>query len=112
MAATTKHVYGRYTREAIMLLGQLVAVGRREKKMTAANLAERVGISRGTLLRLENGDPKVEIGVFFEAASIVGVPLLGGDLTGLRTQSERASERLAVLPKYVREQDAQVDDDF
>lgn len=112
MVATAKHVYGRYTHEAIMLVARLVAAGRRETKMNTASLAERAGISRGTLLRLKNGAPKVEIGIFFKAASIVGVPLWGGDLMGLRSQSERASERLTVLPKYVREQNAQVNDDF
>jgi len=112
MPATSKHVYGRYTREAIGLLGQMVALGRRKKKMTAASLAERVGISRGTLVRLEKGDPKVEIGVFFEAAAIVGVPLFESDLRGLQQHSERTADRLAVLPKYVRDRDVEVDDDF
>lgn len=112
MPKTDKHVYGRYTREAIVLLGRLVAVGRRQKRMTAANLSERVGISRGTLQRLERGDPKVEIGVFFEAAAVVGVTLFETDLKGLAGHVEHTEDRLIILPKYVRESAAEVDDDF
>jgi transcriptional regulator with XRE-family HTH domain len=112
MPKTSKHVYGRYTREAVTLLGKLVALGRKRHRMTAQNLAERVGISRGTLLRLERGDPKVEIGVAFEAATIVGVTLFDADMKGLTGLSERADDRLALLPKYVREPAHQVDDDF
>ncbi len=112
MPATSKHVYGRYTREAVALLGKLVALGRKRRRMTAQILAERVGISRGTLLRLERGDPRVEIGVVFEAASIVGVALFDTDLNGLTGLSARTDDRLALLPKYVREPAAPVDDDF
>lgn len=112
MSRTSKHVYGRYTSEAVTLLGKLIALGRKRHRMTAQILAERVGISRGTLQRLERGDPKVEIGVAFEAASVVGVMLFDTDLKGLTAISERADDRLALLPKYVREPPDQVDDDF
>lgn len=112
MPATTKRIYGRYTREAITLLGRLVLLGRRQKRMTAELLAERIGVSRGTLRRLENGDPKVEIGVYFEAAAIVGIELFESDLKGVTAMTERTRDRLAVLPKYVRENDREVDDDF
>lgn len=33
---------------------------------------------------LEKGNPKVAIGIVFEAAAIVGVPLLAEDLEGLQ----------------------------
>ncbi len=95
-----------------MLLGRLIALGRKRRRMTAQVLAERVGISRGTLQRLERGDPKVEIGVVFEAAAIVGVALFDTDLKGLTELSERTDDRLALLPKYVREPADAVDDDF
>ncbi|QNA87013.1 helix-turn-helix transcriptional regulator [Sphingomonas sp. So64.6b] len=112
MPATSKHVYGRYTREAVIVLGKLIALGRKRRRMTAQVLAERVGISRGTLQRLERGDPKVEIGVVFEAAAIVGVALFESDLKQLTTLSDRTADRLALLPKYVREPADTVDDDF
>ena len=112
MPATAKHVYGRYTRDAISLLGRLVELNRKQRRMTSATLAERVGISRGTLQRLERGDPKVEIGVFFEAAAIVGVSLFETDIKGITALADRTDDRIALLPKYVRETGTVVDDDF
>ena len=102
MALTAKHVYGRYTREAVALLGKQIALARRRRRMTAQSLAERVGISRGTLQRLENGDVKVEIGVAFEAAAIVGLRLFDADARGLAALAERTDDRLALLPRSVR----------
>jgi transcriptional regulator with XRE-family HTH domain len=110
--ATAKHTYGRYTKDAILLLGRLVELNRKQRRMTSAALAERVGISRGTLQRLERGDPKVEIGVFFEAATIVGVSLFETDIKGITALAGRTDDRIVVLPKYVRETVADVDDDF
>lgn len=112
MPATSKHVYGRYTREAVALLGRLVELKRKERRMTTTLLAERVGIARGTLQRLERGDPKVEIGVFFEAAAIVGVALFDGDIGTISALASRTDDRIALLPKYVRASVTEVDDDF
>ena len=112
MPTPTDRAYGRYTREAVSLLGRLVELGRKQKRITAALLAERVGISRGTLRRLERGDPKVEIGIYFEAATIVGVALFDADLKGITAMIDRTDDRIAVLPKYVRESDDEVDDAF
>ena len=112
MPATAKHVYSRYTREAVALLGKHIALGRRRRRLTAQALAERVGISRNTLQRIERGDVKVEIGVAFEAAAIVGLALFDADLKGLASYAGRIEDRLAVLPKYVREKPAEADDDF
>lgn len=112
MPTPAKRAYGRYTREALKLLGRQVALGRRERGLTAQDLAERTGIARGTLHRIEKGDPKVEIGVVFEAAAIAGVKLFGEDLPGLASQLGRADDRLAVLPKHVYRRPGEADDDF
>jgi DNA-binding XRE family transcriptional regulator len=40
-----------------------------------AELAERVGVSEVTMLKVEHGDPGVRLGIAFEAAALVGVPL-------------------------------------
>ena len=112
MGGTAKHVYSRYTREAATLLGKQIALGRRNKRMSAQALAERVGISRTTLVRLEQGDLKVELGVAFEAAAIAGLALFDTDLKGLASEAKRTDERLALLPKSVRRPAVEIDDDF
>lgn len=72
MPRIENRTYSRHTREAVTLLGRLIRLARKERRLSAAELAERAGISRGTLQRIEKGDPKVEIGIMFEAATLVG----------------------------------------
>ncbi len=92
------------------MLGSLVAVARRERRMTAADLAERAGVSPVTIRKVERGDPTVSLGVAFEVASLVGVALVGESAERRSLDMDRLGDRLAVLPKRVRRHE--VDDDF
>jgi len=99
------------SREAANLLGSSVRAGRRQRGWTVAELAERVGVSEATMLKVERGDPGVRLGTAFEAASLVGVPLFSEDASRRALERERLDDRLAVLPQRVREP-RRVDDDF
>lgn len=112
MAAVQKRTYSRYTQEALALLGKMIRHGRKERRLTAQELSERVGVSRSTLQRIENGDPKVEIGLMFEAAVLVGVKLFDSDEKGVRALSARMDDRIAVLPKHVHKPGKNVIDEF
>jgi transcriptional regulator with XRE-family HTH domain len=107
-----KRTYARYTSEAIVLLGKIIRHGRRQRKMTEMELAERLGIARSTLQRLEKGDPKVEIGIVFEAAALVGVKLFDSDEIGIKRLSDRMDDRIAVLPRRVYKTGKKVVDEF
>ena len=80
--------------------------------MSEIELATRVGIARSTLQLIEKGDPKVEIGLAFEAASIAGVSLFVPEGTSLARESERLDDKLALLPRSIRRPRKEVDDDF
>ena len=54
-----------------------------------------------TLQKIERGDPTVNIGLVFEAAVIVGVPLFVPDRSRLAPYLERV-DKLALLPKSIR----------
>lgn len=112
MPTTHKRTYSRYGMEGLALLGKMIRLGRIQRRLTAQELAERIGVSRSTLQRIEKGDPKVEIGLMFEAAAIVGVKLFDADEKGITTLSHRTDDRIAVLPKHVYKAGKQVDDDF
>jgi len=101
MARVESRTYSRHTREAVTLLGKLIRLARKERRLSAAELAERTGISRGTLQRIEKGDPKVEIGIVFEAATIVGVNLFDADDGRLGSKITRTDDRLALMPKAI-----------
>ena len=102
----------KYAAEAMELLGARIRLERLARRMTAADLATRAGISRALLQRIERGDPGCSIGAVFEAASIVGVPLFAPDREGLRNQLAHTSETLALMPRAARPKTANVKDDF
>jgi transcriptional regulator with XRE-family HTH domain len=99
------------TLEAAKLLGADVRAGRRGRRWTVAELAERVGVSEATMLKVERGDPGVRLGTAFEAAALVGVPLFAEDESRRVLEAGRLEDRLAVLPQRVRPP-REIDDDF
>jgi transcriptional regulator with XRE-family HTH domain len=111
-STATLRTYSRYSRDAVALLGGLIRAARKERKMTAQEVSDRAGISRGTLQRIEKGDLNCEIGVVFEVATILGVKLFDAPETTLTTQLRQTEEKLALLPKSVRQKTRVVNDDF
>jgi transcriptional regulator with XRE-family HTH domain len=101
-----------YTREAARLLGARIQQARVERRWSTEELADRVGITRPTLHKIEAGDPTVGLGVTFEAAAILGVTLFHEDRARLRADSARVREQLALLPQRVRASNKTVDDAF
>lgn len=109
---TAIRTYSKYAREALSLLGKQIRLGRKQRRWSEHELAERAGIARATLQKIEKGDPGCAIGLVFEVAVLVGVPLFEADLPGLVRQHARLDDKLALLPKAVRSPATAVDDDF
>lgn len=107
-----RRTYSRYGRGAVALLGQLIRINRIERKLSVAELAERVGASRDLMQRIEQGDPRCGIGIVFEAAAIVGVPLFEEDRGRLTIRVAEQEEKLRLLPKSIRKTRTVVKDDF
>ncbi len=97
--------------EAARLLGARVRLARREHRWTLQELAERVGVTHVTIRKVERGDLTVGLGVAFEAAAVLGVPLFHEDRSRRSLEAGRVDDRLAVLPRLVRKL-TEVDDDF
>ena len=112
MPKSVTRTYSRYSRDAVSLLGALIREARNERRITAQELADRAGISRGLLQRIEKGNPKCEIGAVFEVAAIVGVKLFDADESTLTISLRQTREKLALLPKSVRKKPRAVHDDF
>jgi transcriptional regulator with XRE-family HTH domain len=112
MPKPTDRAYARHTREAVALLGALIRMGRVERKLTAAELATRAGISRALLQRIEQGDPGCSIGAAFEAATIAGVSLFSADQAGLGSLLSSARDRISLLPKRVDTTKGALKDEF
>ncbi len=112
MALTHKRTYSRYTLEGLGLFGKTIRLGRMQRRLTAQELAERIGVSRSTLQRIEKGDPRVEIGLMFEAAAILGVKLFDADEKGIAALSDRTDDRIALLPRHVYKTGKHLVDEF
>ena len=112
MPKSVVRTYSKYTQEALSLLAGLIRAARLENKMSAQEVADRAGISRSMLVRIEKADPKCEIGATFEVAKIVGVSLFEIEPSRLAMQLEQVNEKLALLPKSARKTKKVAKDDF
>jgi DNA-binding XRE family transcriptional regulator len=90
----------------------MIRLHRIERKMTIKDLADRAGISRTTLQKIEQGNLKCEIGLVFEVAALVGMRLFDADMVSLGPLEERVADKIALLPKKVHPLKQDVDDAF
>lgn len=104
--------FSRQTSAALQILGQLIKAARKERGLSQAGLAGRLGVGRHTVMSIEKGDPKVAVGAVFEAATILGVPLLAEDAVGLTRLSSAVAGLATVLPQRVGRKKTVLDDDF
>tara|TARA_R100001129_G_scaffold137795_1_gene99015 strand:+ start:676 stop:1002 length:327 start_codon:yes stop_codon:yes gene_type:complete len=92
----------RTARKALIKLGGDIAVARKKRRISTVSMAERAFISRGTLYKLEKGDPSVSMGVYATVLSILGM------VEGLGDLADRSSDTLGLdieedrLPKKVQ----------
>jgi transcriptional regulator with XRE-family HTH domain len=88
-------------RDALRRLGRDLAIARRKRRISTADMAERLFVSRDTLWRLERGDPSVSLGTFVTATYIlqlldrlVVVAAAGEDQLGLELDIDRLPRRI------------------
>lgn len=102
MKRKTIRNYSSYTSETADLLGRLIKLGRKNRKWTEQELADRLGISRSTIKKIEKGDLRCEVGLVFEAAAVTGVTLFEADRSRLMMDIDLVASKLALLPHSVR----------
>jgi transcriptional regulator with XRE-family HTH domain len=57
----------------LVSLGERIRLARLRRKLTAELFSERMGVSRETLRRLENGDPTIAMGSYMRALRVLGL---------------------------------------
>jgi transcriptional regulator with XRE-family HTH domain len=82
-------------------LGHDLAVARRKRRISTADMASRLFVSRDTLWRLEKGDPSVAIGTLATAAFILQLherlmnfAAPASDDLGLSLEEEKLPQRI------------------
>lgn len=88
-------------RDALRRLGRDLAIARRKRRISTADMASRLFVSRGTLWRLERGDPGVAMGTLATAAFILqlhdrlaGVATPDRDALGLEIDASALPRRI------------------
>ncbi len=112
---TTKNMqrtYSKHTLEAAALMGEQIKLGRKQRKWTEKDLADRAGISRATLQKIEKGATTCAIGLVFETAMLVGLNLFDKDNSPLKDNIGQICDKIALLPQRIRSNRRKVDDEF
>ena len=87
-------------RRALRSVGANISVARRRRRITVRMMAERVGVSAMTYLKVERGDPGVAFGTYVMTLFALGLGTpwaqlvdAGQDETGLLLDLERVPKR-------------------
>lgn len=99
-------------RKALSKLGQDLSSARKRRRIPTALMAERAGISRTTLNKVEKGDASVALGIYASVLFVLGMEKrlseladVKSDDTGLMLDDQNLPERIHL--KRRRKQDAQ-----
>lgn len=63
----------RSARQSLIKLGQDITTARKKRRISTTSMAERAFISRGTLYKVEKGDPCVSAGIYVAVLFILGL---------------------------------------
>lgn len=90
-------------RRSLSKFGRDLARARRKRRLTAAMMAERIGVSKSTYVRIEKGDPTVAMGAYAMALFVLGFGEALGNLVdaghdelGLLLDEQRLPKRIRV----------------
>ncbi len=112
MVKNTRVQISNHARTTLDTLAAMIAAARKERKMSQSALAKRLGVSRLTVRAIEQGSPTVAIGTVFEAAVIVGIPLLAENRRELERLATSVAALARILPQRGRGKNLVTDDDF
>ncbi len=87
---------------ALRKLGRDLAIARKKRGISTADMAERLFVSRDTLWRMERGDPTVALGTLATAAFILQLHDRLANLAAPETDALALSLDEERLPKRIR----------
>jgi transcriptional regulator with XRE-family HTH domain len=89
-------------RRSLGKLGADIARARRQRRLTVAMMAERMGVGLNTYARIEHGDGSVAMGAYAMALFVLGFGPVFGDVADARRDDLGLQLDEAQLPKRVR----------
>ena len=88
---------------ALRKLGRNLALARRKRGISTADMAARLFVSRDTLWRLEKGDPTVAAGTLATAVFVLGLHDRLANLAAPSSDEVALSLDERRLPKHIRQ---------
>ena len=89
-------------RRSLSKFGTDLGIARRKRHVTAAMMAERIGVAKSTYSRMEKGDPAVAMGAYAMALFVLGLGERMGDFIDVRRDDAGLLMDEERLPKRVR----------
>lgn len=89
-------------RAALVRLGRDMAVARRKRRISTADMASRLFVSRDTLWRLERGDPSVAVGTLATAVYVLQLHDRLATLAAADRDALGLDLEAAALPQRIR----------
>jgi len=89
-------------RRSLTKFGADLAIARRKRHLTAAMMAERIGVAQSTFARMEKGDPTVCLAAYAMALFVLGCGEAFADLIDVRRDDHGLLLDEKRLPRRVR----------
>ncbi len=102
MRSSTHDLLPSGVRRSLSKFGTDLARARRQRHLTIAMMAERIGVARSTYTRIEKGDPAVAMGAYAMALFVLGFGEVLGDLVDARRDDAGLMLDEERLPMRVR----------
>lgn len=89
-------------RRSLLKFGSDLSVARRKRRLTAAMMTERLGVSRSTYVRMEKGDATVALGAYAQALFVLGFGSPFGEIIDQARDEQGLLLDMSQLPKRIR----------
>lgn len=97
-----KRIYPPSVQRALREFGRDIRIARKKRRMPVADFAVRMGVSQGTLLRLEKGNPGVAVGAVAMALLALGELHRLGTIIDVSTDDTGLMLDASSLPQRIR----------
>lgn len=89
-------------RRSLQKFGGDLGIARRKRRLTAATMAERIGVAASTYARMEKGDPSVCFGAYAMALFVLGFAGALNELIDVRRDDHGLLLDQERIPRRVR----------
>ena len=98
----SERLYPPSVQRTLKEFGRNIQIARKKRRMPVADFAERMGVSQGTLVRLEQGEPGVGVGVVAMALLVLGELSRLGDILDVSRDDTGLMLDVDSLPQRIR----------